>query len=62
MAGQRQHALRSFLKSDEARKRLCGKPFAVFVLCRMSWRKTSKRVLELAEEQRERNVGEIHFT
>ena len=29
--------MRSFLKSDEARKLLAGKPFAVFVVCRQYW-------------------------
>ena len=30
--------IRSFLKSDEARQLLAGKPFAVFVVCRRYWR------------------------
>jgi menaquinone-dependent protoporphyrinogen IX oxidase len=54
--------LRSFLKSDEARKLLSGKPFAVFVVCRTFWRNNLEAVRELAEEQGGRYVDEIHFT
>jgi menaquinone-dependent protoporphyrinogen IX oxidase len=54
--------LRSFLKSDEARKVLSGKPFAVFVVCRQFWRENLQAVRELAEEQGGRYVDEIHFT
>jgi menaquinone-dependent protoporphyrinogen IX oxidase len=54
--------LRSFLKSDEARKLLSGKPFAVFVVCRTFWRENLQAVRELAEEQGGRYVDEIHFT
>jgi menaquinone-dependent protoporphyrinogen IX oxidase len=54
--------LRSFLKSDEARKVLSGKPFAVFVVCRTFWRENLQAVRELAEEQGGRYVDEIHFT
>lgn len=54
--------LRSFLKSDEARKLLSGKPFAVFVVCRQFWRGNLEAVRELAEEQGGRYVDEIHFT
>jgi menaquinone-dependent protoporphyrinogen IX oxidase len=54
--------LRSFLKSDEARKLLSGKPFAVFVVCRTFWRENLEAVRELAEEQGGRYVDEIHFT
>jgi menaquinone-dependent protoporphyrinogen IX oxidase len=54
--------LRSFLKSDEARKLLSGKPFAVFVVCRTFWRENLEAVRELAEEQGGRYIDEIHFT
>jgi menaquinone-dependent protoporphyrinogen IX oxidase len=54
--------LRSFLKSDEARKLLSGKPFAVFVVCGTFWRENLEGVRELAEEQGGRYVDEIHFT
>ena len=54
--------MRSFLKSDEARKLLAGKPFAVFVVCRQYWRENLTAVRELAEQQGGRFVDEIHFT
>jgi menaquinone-dependent protoporphyrinogen IX oxidase len=54
--------LRSFLKSDEARKLLANKPFAVFVVCRQYWRENLEAVRELAEQQGGRYVDEIHFT
>src|SRR5947209_19140260 len=54
--------LRSFLKSDEARKLLSGKPFAVFVVCRQFWRENLEAVRELAGQQGGRYVDEIHFT
>jgi menaquinone-dependent protoporphyrinogen IX oxidase len=54
--------LRSFLKSEEARKLLSGKPFAVFVVCRTFWRENLEAVRELAEEQGGRYIDEIHFT
>ena len=54
--------LRSFLKSDEARKLLSDKPFAVLVVCRQFWRKNLEAVRELAGEQGGRYVDEIHFT
>ena len=43
--------MRSFLKSDEARKLLAGKPFAVFVVCRQYWLENLTAVRELAEQQ-----------
>jgi hypothetical protein len=54
--------MRSFLKSDEARKLLSGKPFAVFVVCRQFWLKNLTAVREIAEQQGGRYVDEIHFT
>jgi menaquinone-dependent protoporphyrinogen IX oxidase len=54
--------MRSFLKSDEARTLLRGKPFAVFVVCRQYWQENVKAVRELAERQGGRFVDEIHFT
>jgi hypothetical protein len=54
--------LRSFLKSDEARNLLSGKPFAVFVVCRTFWQANLEGVRELAEEAGGRYVDEIHFT
>lgn len=54
--------MRSFLKSDEARKLFANKPFAVFVVCRKFWRENLEAVRELAEEQGGRYVDEIHFS
>jgi menaquinone-dependent protoporphyrinogen IX oxidase len=54
--------VRSFLKSDEARNVLSGKPFAVFVVCRQFWLKNLTAVRELAEQQGGRYADEIHFT
>jgi menaquinone-dependent protoporphyrinogen IX oxidase len=54
--------MRSFLRSDEARKLLADKPFAVFVVCRQYWKENLTAVRELAEQQGGRYVDEIHFT
>ncbi|MCV7260383.1 flavodoxin family protein [Mycobacterium shimoidei] len=54
--------MRSFLKSDEARKLLSGNPFAVFVVCRQYWQENSTAVRELAEQQGGKYVDELHFT
>jgi menaquinone-dependent protoporphyrinogen IX oxidase len=54
--------MRSFLESDEARKLVAGKPFAVFVVCRQYWRENLAAVRELAEQQGGRYVDGIHFT
>ena len=53
--------MRSFLKSDEARKLLAGKPFAAFVVCRRYWRENFKTVRKLGEKQGGRYVGGVHF-
>jgi menaquinone-dependent protoporphyrinogen IX oxidase len=54
--------MRSFLKSDEARKLLDGKQFAVFVVCRQYWEENFTAVRELAQQQGGRYVDGIHFT
>jgi flavodoxin len=54
--------IRSFLESNEARKLLADKPFAVFVVCRDSWRGNVTAVRELGEKVGGRYVDEIHFT
>jgi menaquinone-dependent protoporphyrinogen IX oxidase len=54
--------MRSFLKSDEARKLLADKSFAVFVVCRQYWKENLTAVRELAEQQGGRYVDGIHFT
>jgi hypothetical protein len=54
--------MRSFLKSDEGRKLLADRPFAVFVVCRQYWRENLSEVRELAERHGGRYVGGLHFT
>jgi menaquinone-dependent protoporphyrinogen IX oxidase len=54
--------MRSFLKSEEARKLLAHTPFAVFVVCRQYWKENFTAVRELAEQQGGRYVDGIHFT
>ena len=54
--------IRSFLKSNEARKLLEGKPFAVFVVCRQYSVENLTAVRELAEQQGGKFVDEVHFT
>ena len=53
--------MRSFLKSDEARNLLSGKPFAVFVVCRRYWRENLKTVRKLGENQGGQYVDGVHF-
>jgi menaquinone-dependent protoporphyrinogen IX oxidase len=53
--------MRSFLKSDEARKLLAGKPFAAFVVCRRYWRDNLRTVRNLGEKRGGRYVGGVHF-
>lgn len=53
--------MRSFLRSDEGRKLLAGKPFAAFVVCRRYWRENIKTVRKLGEKQGGRYVGGVHF-
>jgi menaquinone-dependent protoporphyrinogen IX oxidase len=53
--------MRSFLKSNEARKLLTDKPFAVFVVCRRYWRENLTAARKLGEKQGGRYVGGIHF-
>jgi menaquinone-dependent protoporphyrinogen IX oxidase len=54
--------MRSFLKSEEARKLLADTPFAVFVVCRQYWKENFTAVRQLAEQQGGRYVDGIHFT
>jgi menaquinone-dependent protoporphyrinogen IX oxidase len=53
--------IRSFLKSDEARKLLAGKPFAAFVVCRRYWRDNFGTVRKLGEKLGGQYVDGIHF-
>ena len=43
--------LRSYLKSDEAKKVLAGKPFGAYVVCRRYWSVNLKEVRKLATAQ-----------
>ena len=54
--------VRSFLKSEEARKLLADRPFAVFVVCRRFWRENLTTVRKLGEQAGGEYVDEIHFT
>jgi hypothetical protein len=53
--------MRSFLKSDEARKLLDAKPFAAFVVCRRYWQDNLRTVRKLGEKRGGRYVGGVHF-
>ena len=53
--------MRTFLKSNEARTLLSGKPFVVFVVCRRYWRENFDAVRMLAEQQGGRYVDGVHF-
>jgi flavodoxin len=54
--------LRSYLKSDEARTVLAGKPFAAYVVCRRYWSVNLKEVRKLGTAQGGRFVDGIRFT
>lgn len=54
--------IRSFLQTDEARKLLDGKPFAVFTVCREFWQENYAEVCRLGEECGGRYQDEIHLT
>jgi menaquinone-dependent protoporphyrinogen IX oxidase len=54
--------LRSYLKSDEARTVLAGKPFAAYVVCRRYWSINLKEVRKLGTAQGGEYVDGIRFT
>jgi len=54
--------LRSYLKSDEARKMLAGKPFAAYVVCRRYWSVNLKEVRKLGSAQGGKYLDGIRFT
>jgi hypothetical protein len=54
--------IRSFLKSDNARRLLEGKRFAAFVVCRRYWRNNLKTVKKLGAKRGGEYVGGVHFT
>jgi len=53
--------LRSYLKSDEARIVLAGKPFAAYVVCRRYWSINLKEVRKLGTAQGGEYVDGIRF-
>lgn len=54
--------VRSFMKSDLARRLLAGKRFAAIVACRRYWRNNLESVKRLGIEQGGEYVGGTHFT
>jgi flavodoxin len=54
--------LRSYLKSDEARTVLAGKPFTAYVVCRRYWNVNLKEVKKLGTAQGGEYVEGIRFT
>jgi hypothetical protein len=54
--------LRSYLKSDEARAVLAGKPFAAYVVCRRYWSINLKEVRKRGTAQGGKYVDGIRFT
>jgi hypothetical protein len=54
--------LRSYLKSDDARAVLAGKPFGVYVVCRRYWSINLNEARKLATDQGGRYVDGIRFS
>jgi len=54
--------LRSYLRSDEARTVLAGKPFAAYVVCRRYWSINLKEVRKLGTAQGGKYLDGIRFT
>jgi hypothetical protein len=54
--------LRSYLKSDDARTVLAGKPFSAYVVCRRYWSVNLKEVEKLGTKQGGRYLEGIRFT
>jgi hypothetical protein len=54
--------LRSYLKSDEARAVLAGKPFGAYVVCRRYWSVNLKEARKLATAQGGTYVDGVRFT
>jgi menaquinone-dependent protoporphyrinogen IX oxidase len=54
--------MRSYLKSDEAREVLAGKPFTAYVVCRRYWSVNLKEVKKLGTAQGGEYVDGIHFS
>lgn len=53
--------MRSFLKSNEARRLLSGTPFVTFVVCRRYWRENIRTVRRLGQRRGGRYMGGMHF-
>lgn len=53
--------MRSFLKSDEARRLLSGTPFVTFVVCRRYWRENIRTVRRIGQRRGGRYLGGMHF-
>ena len=54
--------LRSYLKSDEARTVLAGKPFSVYVVCRRYWHWNLNEAKGLGISQGGKYIDGVHFT
>ena len=54
--------IRSYLKSDEARAVLSGKPFSVYVVCRRYWHWNLNEASSLGKAQGGRYIDGVHFT
>src|SRR3954451_9326208 len=54
--------MRSYLKSDEARTVLAGKPFSIYVVCRRYWHWNLNEASGLGTAQGGRYIDGVHFT
>jgi menaquinone-dependent protoporphyrinogen IX oxidase len=54
--------IRSYLKSDEARAVLSGKPFSVYVVCRRYWHLNLNEASGLGKAQGGKYIDGVHFT
>jgi hypothetical protein len=54
--------LRSYLKSDEARAVLAGKPFSAYVVCRRYWHWNLNEASRLGIAQGGKYIDGVHFT
>jgi menaquinone-dependent protoporphyrinogen IX oxidase len=54
--------IRSYLKSDEARTVLSGKPFSVYVVCRRYWHWNLNEASALGKAQGGKYIDGVHFT
>jgi hypothetical protein len=54
--------MRSYLKSDEARTVLAGKPFSAYVVCRRYWHWNLNEASTLGKKQGGEYIEGVHFT